>query len=307
MTVKALPAGASAATYRFSFVRWRHLAFSLSALTLAVTVALLVWRGLALGLDFTGGLAVEAERAQPFQLFDLRAALAHSGLADATIQLSENGHRALIRVQDSAGAGIEAVRVAIGDGARVLGFDSLGPKVSGELLRSGLLSCLAAVGVIALYVWMRFEARFGLSALLTTFHDVALMVGFFAVTGITFDLTSVAALLLIAGYSINDTVVVFDRLREVLGKHRSLPLPAAIDLAITSTLRRTLMTSATTLVTSVALMIFGGPVLFGFAAATTFGLVLGTLSSIFVAAPLLLVLPGRLPGQGEPAEPEPAP
>jgi preprotein translocase SecF subunit len=158
------------------------------------------------------------------------------------------------------------------------------------------------VGAIGVYIWLRFEAKFGVAAFLTTLHDLVAMVGFYAVTGLSFDLTSVAALLAIAGYSINDTVVIFDRVRELLTKRRDLPAPDVMDRAITSTLRRTLMTSGTTLIASVALMLFGGPVLFGFAAAITFGVTVGTWSSVFVAAPLLLHLPGRMPGRDAPGD-----
>ncbi|ETX15534.1 preprotein translocase subunit SecF [Roseivivax halodurans JCM 10272] len=274
------------------FTRWRRIAFAISLFLLAATVALVAVRGFSLGLDFTGGLALEARSAVPFDTASLRAALAASGHADAVIQLTDAGRSVLVRIQDADGASAEAVRAALGPAARIVSEDSVGPKVSGELLRSGLLSCLLAVSAIAIYVWWRFEVRFGLSACLTTFHDVAMMLGFFALTGLTFDLTSVAALLLVAGYSINDTVIVFDRIREERGHYGAMPLPEVIDLAITDTLRRTLMTSGTTLATTISLMLFGGPVLFGFAAATTFGIALGTLSSIFIAAPLLLVLPG---------------
>lgn len=276
------------------FTRWRRLAFAISLTLVAATVLLLAFRGLSLGLDFTGGVALEARSAPSFDVSAIRAALAAAGHADAVIQLADAGRSVLIRLQDTTGHGADAVRAALGPAAQIVSEENVGPKVSLELLRSGLTSCLLAVGAIAVYVWLRFEARFGLSAFLTTFHDVVMMIGFFALTGLTFDLTSVAALLLVAGYSINDTVIVFDRVREDLGRNRAAPLPSVIDRAITDTLRRTLMTSGTTLATSVALMLFGGPVLFGFAAATTFGIALGTLSSIFVAAPLLLALPGPI-------------
>ena len=280
------------------FTRWRHVAFAISLSLLAATLALIAIRGFSLGLDFTGGVALEARSPVPFDVASIRAALAGAGHEDAVIQLTDAGRSVLVRIQDVAGGSADAVRAALGPAARIVSEDSVGPKVSGELLRSGLISCLLAVGAIAVYVWWRFEARFGLSACLTTFHDVVMMLGFFALTGLTFDLTSVAALLLVAGYSINDTVIVFDRIREERGRHRSMPLSEVIDLAITDTLRRTLMTSGTTLATTISLMLFGGPVLFGFAAATTFGIALGTLSSIFVAAPLLLVLPGPVETAG---------
>jgi preprotein translocase subunit SecF len=184
----------------------------------------------------------------------------------------------------------------------ILKTDAVGPKVSGELLTYGIGAALAAVIGIAIYVWFRFEARFGWAALITTFHDVFVIAGLFAVTGMTFDLTSIAAILTIAGYSINDTVVVFDRIRDMLKKYKKLSFDAIIDASITATLSRTLMTSFTTLITSLVMMFMGGPVLFGFAAAISFGIIIGTYSSIFVAAPLLIYLPGKLPGQRQRGE-----
>lgn len=284
----------TASAFRLRVSRFRYVAFSISLLLILVTAAALALGGLVLGLDFTGGTSISARSAATFDVAAIRTALGAAGHHDAIIQLSDMGRAVLVRMQDYTGGARDAVRVALGPDAQIVSEDAVGPKVSQDLLRSGLMASLGAVSAIAVYIWLRFEARFGLSAFLTTLHDVVLVLGFYAVTGLTFDLTSVAALLLVAGYSINDTVVVFDRLRERLSRHGAVALPDLIDEAISSTLRRTLMTSATTLLTSVALMIFGGPVLFGFAAATTFGIALGTLSSIFVAAPLLLVLPGAL-------------
>lgn len=276
------------------FTRWRRIGFAAVLVLLAAGAGALAARGLNLGLDFTGGVLVEASRQTPFDPGALRAGLTAAGLPDASVQTADGGTTALIRAQSGGVDALAAAREALGPDASVRSQSAVGPKVSGELLRSGALACLAAVSAISVYIWLRFEARFAIAAFLTTLNDVAMLVGFFAVTGISFDLTSIAALLAIAGYSINDTVVVFDRVRDTVARNPGAPLDGLIDRAITDTLRRTLMTSGTTLVTTVALMIFGGPVLFGFAAAVSFGIVLGTLSSIFVAAPLLLHLPGRL-------------
>jgi preprotein translocase subunit SecF len=286
------------------FSRWRRLGFAASAAMMTLTAGALAWNGLVLGLDFAGGVLVEA-RGPVFDAGALRAALAAAGLPEAQVQLAEAGAVALIRAPADDAAAIEAVRMALGDGATIRSAEVVGPKVSGELLRSGVLASLSAVSAIGLYIWLRFEAKFGVAAFLTTLHDLVAMVGFYAVTGLSFDLTSVAALLAIAGYSINDTVVIFDRVRELLTKRRDLDLADVMDRAATSTLRRTLMTSGTTLIASVALMLFGGPVLFGFAAAITFGVTVGTGSSVFVAAPLLLHMPGRTPGRDAPDDQAP--
>jgi preprotein translocase SecF subunit len=296
-----MPDAAAPASAPFTFSRWRWVGFGVTlALTLA-TLAALVVDGLAFGLDFTGGVIVEARSAASFDAGALRAALAAAGVPDAVVQLGDGGGSAFVRAPYLDGVdSVERIREALGAGAEIRSAEAVGPKVSGELLRGGAIACLLAVAGIAIYVWLRFEAKFGVAAFLTTLHDVVMIIGLFAVTGMTFDLSTVAAMLAVAGYSINDTVVVFDRIRETLGREPDSPIESVIDRSITETLRRTLMTSVTTLVTTVALMVLGGPVLFGFAAAITFGVLIGTYSSIFVAAPLLIHLPGRLPGRGEP-------
>lgn len=300
-------AGPLSPARRYPFARWRRVGFGISLGLMVLGAAMLALRGLNLGLDFTGGALIEARGATPWDLTALRGALAAVGLPDAVIQLSDGGRDVFIRLAEEGASVTEAVRRALGPGVTILSEATVGPKVSGDLLRSGLLASFSAVAAIGVYVWLRFEARFGLSAFLTTLHDVVMMVCFFAITGLPFDLTSIAALLMIAGYSINDTVVVFDRMREVIRRHRMMSLEHVIDTAITDTLRRTLMTSGTTIAAALSLLIFGGPVLHGFAAAVTFGIVLGTFSSIFVAAPLLLHLPGPLPGQDVAAASEPTP
>jgi preprotein translocase subunit SecF len=190
---------------------------------------------------------------------------------------------------------------ALGPGVTVRDAKAMGGKVSDELRFAGVLACVMAMLAIALYIWFRFESKFAWSALITTFHDVYAVVGLFSISQwtpwpLTFDLTIVAAVLTVAGYSINDTVVVFDRIREMLKKYKKVPLPQIVDISITATLSRTLITSIATLLASFAMMALGGPVLFGFAMAIVFGIFIGTLSSIFVAAPLLIHLPGRVPG-----------
>ncbi len=286
------------------FTSWRRIGFAVSIVLALLTFGTLAVQGLNLGLDFTGGVSIEAALGRPADaaaLADLRGRLSAEGVGAAEAQAVDDGASVLIRlgVDPAAGtsagaAAADAVERALGPSAEIRSREVVGPKVSGELLRSGALASLLAVLGIAIYVWLRFEARYGFAAFLTTLHDVVMTVGLYAVTRLSFDLTSVAALLAIAGYSINDTVVVFDRIRETIGLRGVEALPAVIDRAVTDTLRRTLMTSGTTLAATISLMIFGGPVLFGFAAAVTFGIVIGTLSSIFVAAPLLLHLPGAI-------------
>jgi preprotein translocase SecF subunit len=182
---------------------------------------------------------------------------------------------------------------------KIRGAAAVSGKVSNELFQGGIIACLLALAAIALYIWFRFESKFGWAALITTFHDVYAILGLFSIfkAYLVFDLTIVAGVLTLAGYSINDKVVVFDRIREMLKKYKKIPLPKIIDISITATLSRTLITSLATMMAGGAMLFLGGPVLFGFAVSICFGIIIGTYSSIFVAAPLLIHLPGRVPGQ----------
>lgn len=319
-TLDLPPAAAPAVSARraLPFTAWRFFGFSATLAMLLATVVALWAGGLNLGLDFTGGVAVQASRATPFDVAQLRGALAARGLEGAVVQLGDRGATVYIRAQllpeapsptaenSAARRTVDAIRASLGAEARVEKSETVGPKASARLLQSGVVATLLAIGAIAVYVWVRFEAKFGWAALLTTLHDVVVLLGFYAVAGLSFDLSSIAALLAIAGYSINDTVIVFDRIRETLGRFPSLPIDEVIDRSITDTLRRTLATSGTTLMTSLSIMIAGGPVLFGFGAAISFGILAGTFSSIFVAAPLLRYLPGALPGRTAPEAGSPA-
>lgn len=296
------------------FMRGRHIAFAVTLLIAAISAISISVQGLNLGLDFTGGVLVEGSSPSVADSQNIRNALADAGFPDAGVQLADGGKVVLARLPpadaEDAGRLSDVVREAIGAGATIVRVDAVGPSVSGELLQKGLIATGLAVVMISVYVWFRFESKFGLAALITTFHDVFATIGLFSVTQMSFDLPIVAGILTVAGYSINDTVVVYDRIRENLRRHKSASLTELIDRSITETLRRTTTTAGTTLITSVAILIFGGPVLFGFAAAISFGILIGTYSSIFVAAPLLIYLPGKLPGrdvtQSEDGRPAPA-
>lgn len=284
------------------FMRWRMLGVVVTVIVALGSIGALATMGLNLGLDFTGGVLIEASQATAFDVGAVRDQVAGAGFAESAVTLTDGGNTAVIRVPLGAtGGDVQAVATQItqslGPNVEILKADAVGPKVSGELFWKGVTASLLAVVVIGIYVWFRFESKFGWAALITTFHDALAVVGLFAVTRMTFDLTIVAGVLTVAGYSINDTVVVFDRIRETLRKYKKLPLAEVIDISVTATLSRTLMTSGTTLLAGIAMMVLGGPVLFGFAASIVFGIVIGTYSSIFVAAPLLLHLPGRLPGE----------
>ncbi|MEQ9608800.1 MAG: protein translocase subunit SecF [Kiloniellaceae bacterium] len=300
---------------RLGFMQWRRAAFTFTLLLTLVSLAALWALGLNLGVDYAGGLLVEARAQAPFDLATLRGQLDALDLGDVTLQAFGGGQDLLIRLQEQPGGAvgqehaIAAVKALLTPGFEIRRTEAIGPQVSRELLQDGLLAALLAVLLIGVYVWFRFEWQFGLAAVLTTFHDVIATFGLFAVFQLEFNLTILAALLTIAGYSINDTVVVFDRIRENLRGYKAMPMERLIDLSVNQTLRRTLLTSGTTLLAVLALLVFGGPVLRNFSLALIWGLVVGTYSSIFVASALLLHLPSlrreeRQQAQA-PAQPEP--
>ncbi len=281
----------------FRFMHWRKVAF---ALTLVITLASLgsLWiQGLNLGVDYAGGILIEARALSPFDLATLRSQLATLNLGDVVLQAFDGSQDVLIRFQEQPGGpeaqqfAVAAVKSMLAPAFEIRRTEYIGPQVSHELLRDGLLAALLAVVLIGIYVWFRFEWQFGLAAVITTFHDVIATFGLFSLFQLDFNLTILAALLTIAGYSINDTVVVFDRVRENLRVYKSMPLTRLIDRSVNQTLTRTLMTSGTTMLAVLALLFLGGPVLRNFSLALAWGLIIGTYSSIFVASALLLHLP----------------
>lgn len=284
------------------FMKIRWVGFLVTIAMIVITTWSLATKGLNMGLDFTGGVQVEAEAtgAKPFDAGVVRQEVTRAGFHESNVTTSEAGRTIIIRVPLDSGETVEQISskitAALGPEAKVRKTDNVSGKVSGELFGKGILACLLAVLGIGAYVWFRFEFKFGTGAFLTTFHDVYAVVGLWSVTQMTFDLTIVAGVLTVAGYSINDTVVVYDRIREMLKKYKKLTISEVIDISITATLSRTLMTSVTTLLAALAMVFLGGDVLKGFGISIVFGIVIGTYSSIFVAAPLLIHLPGRIPG-----------
>lgn len=296
------------------FIRFRGIAFALSALLIVASVVLFLARGLNYGIDFQGGILIEIKTEEAVDLGPLRTGLNSLGLGDVQIQQFGEPEDVLIRVQRQEGdakAQEAAVNLVKGKlGGIVAGeisyrrVEFVGPKVSGELVRDGILSVTLALMAVLLYIWVRFEWQFGLGAVIALFHDVIITIGMFAFTQLEFNLSIIAALLTIVGYSLNDTVVVYDRIRENLLKFRKMPIKELLDLSINDTLSRTTMTSFTTLLALFALFIFGGEVIRGFTAAMIWGIFIGTYSSIFVAAPILLLFnPREQGGEGAP-EPE---
>lgn len=286
------------------FMKMRWLGFMISALIMIATTVSLATQGLNMGLDFTGGVQITASRDTVFDAGVVREQVSAAGFEESNVTTADNGNTVLIRVpaqEDSADIDVVArqVSAALGEGITIRDAAAVSGKVSDELFQGGIIAAVLALVAIALYIWFRFESKFGWAALITTFHDVYSIVGVFSIFQywLTFDLTIIAGVLTLAGYSINDKVVVFDRIREMLKKYKKIPLPRVIDISITATLSRTLITSLATMMAGGAMLFLGGPVLFGFAVSICFGIIIGTYSSIFVAAPLLIHLPGRVPGQ----------
>jgi preprotein translocase subunit SecF len=283
---------------KIDFFRLAKVTFGGSLVALAASVILTLVMGLNFGIDFRGGTTIRTESTQEVDVGAYRAALTPLGLGDVSItQVYDPGfradqHVAMVRIQ--AQDGVEAITPEIigkVEGALTAtdpaitfpSVESVGPKVSGELIKTAVIAVLAATAAIVVYIWLRFEWQFALGAMVALVHDVMLTVGVFALFQIKFDLTTIAALLTILGYSINDTVVVFDRLRENLIKFKTMPLTDVMNLSVNETLSRTLMTSGTTLIALISLMIFGGDVIRGFVFAITFGVLVGTYSSIYIA------------------------
>ena len=253
--------------------------------------------GLNCGVDFKGGTVLEISTApRPADLGALREALGRQGLGDVQVQGIDNESGALLRFETPAGQDanqvVARVRADLERQFAPVAFkrqEVVGPKVSGELFTNGVLALLVAIGLMMVYIWFRFGLTFGIGAVVALFHDVILTFGLFAIFKLEFTLVGVASILTIIGYSMNDTVVVLDRIRENLRKYKKMPLGELIDLSINETLSRTLITGITAVMVLAALAIFGGEALFGFSIALMFGIICGTYSSIYVGAPIILL------------------
>jgi preprotein translocase subunit SecD/preprotein translocase subunit SecF len=280
------------------FMRGRFAGLAVSAVLSTASVVLFFYPGLNLGIDFRGGVVMQVRTPAPADFTALRQALAAHGLREAGLQRFGDAAHVLIRLdskrdQAATQADVAQVRAALeqaAPGSVVEQTDAVGASVSAELFRNGLLALGISLLMILVYIWFRFEWQFAVGAVATLLLDVTKAIGFLAVTRIDFDLVMVAAILTIIGYSTNDKVVVYDRVRENLRKYKSMPLRELIDLSINETLNRTLGTSMTVFLASLPLALFGGPSISGFAWVMLFGIAVGTSSSIFIAAPILLFL-----------------
>ncbi len=282
------------------FLKWRNVAMMISFISIVVSIVLVATRGLNLGVDFVGGQSVRVAFSETMPPIDeIREKVGAIGLGEATIQKFGTSDAVSIRTALPEGdkataerAGqrlVEGIKAAFPT-ATPGSVETVSGKVSEELLQTGALSLILAMIGISLYIWIRFEWQFGVGALFALFHDVTLTFGFFALTQMQFDLNIVAALLTIIGYSLNDTIVVFDRVRENLKKYRKMEIVPLLDLSLNETLSRTVMTSVSMLIALGMLLLFGPDVIFGFTAAMLLGIFVGTYSSMYMSAPILVWL-----------------
>lgn len=291
-----------------AFIEKRIIALIFSGLLVVGSLGLLGTKGLNLGIDFLGGILIEIKTDGPANVVGLRNKLSGLGLGEVSIQEFGAPDDVLIRVQRQEGGDTqqqEAVAIiSQAIKADVIEFrrtETVGPTVGAELIEAAIMAVLMAIGAILLYVWFRFEWQFGLGAIIALTHDVLATIGLFSLLGLEFNLASVAALLTIAGYSINDTVVIYDRVRENMRKYKKMPLTELFNKSINETLARTVMTSITTLLALLALVLLGGEVIRGFSIALIFGVLVGTYSSVALAVPTLLYLRVKRDSGGEEA------
>ena len=279
---------------KIDFMRWHLHGFVFSGLLTVLTAVLFLTPGLNYGIDFLGGTLIEARTTTgPANLAEMRAKLDALNLGEVSLQQFGSPSDVLIRMAQQPGGdaaqmkAIQAARDALGPDVDYRRVEVVGPSVGSELIRAGVLATVLSLAAIAVYVWFRFEWQFGIGAMVATFHDVTSTVGLFALLQLEFNLTILAAVLTLAGYSINDTVVIYDRMRENMRKHRTMPFRELINLSLNETLARTILTVTTTTLAVLALLLFGGQVLRGFSIALLWGMFIGTYSSLFIAAPLI--------------------
>ncbi|MGR3615978.1 MAG: protein translocase subunit SecF [Paracoccaceae bacterium] len=286
------------------FSRWK-MWLGVSAVLILLGLVSFAIQGLNFGIDFRGGTTIRTESTQAVDVAAYRAAIAPLELGDVSITevfdptFDEDEFVTMIRIQAQEGAesvtadmveGVQGALAEVAPDIKFVSVESVGPKVSGELIQTAVIAVVLAIGAVLIYIWLRFEWQFALGAVAALVHDVVLTIGIFSELQIKFDLAIIAALLTIVGYSLNDTVVVFDRVRENLRKYKKKTLAEVLNLSINETLSRTVMTSVTTLLALISLFILGGDVIRGFVFAMIWGVIVGTYSSVFVASTILLWL-----------------
>jgi preprotein translocase subunit SecF len=283
---------------KFDFMRFRRISFPVSALLSIVAIVLFFHPGLNLGIDFIGGTLIELQtKSGPADLAKMRATLTGLNLGDVQLQSFGGPDNVLIRVAQQPGGeqaqqvAVDKVRGALGSDIEYRRIEVVGPRVSSELLSYGTIGIIVAILSILIYLWFRFEWQFALGAMIANVHDLVLTLGFMSLMQVDFDLTSIAALLTILGYSLNDTVVIYDRIREMLRRYKKLPMTDLLNVSINSTLSRSIITHLTVTLALLALFLFGGHAIHGFVTTMMFGVVLvGTYTSVFIASPILIYL-----------------
>ena len=279
---------------KVNFLRFRQIGMGLSLVLCLASAVLFTTKGLNYGIDFQGGILIEVRTSGPANIGQIRGQISKLELGNIEIQEFGKPTDVLIRVERQPGGAkeqnkaVEKVKSTLGSDVDYRRIEFVGPKVSGELVEAGITAVLLALAAMLLYIWFRFEWQFGVGAVVALVHDVLLTIGVFSILGLEFNLSTVAAILTIAGYSINDTVVVYDRVRENLRKYKVMELIELLNLSLNDTLSRTLLTSITTLLALFILYFFGGEVLKGFSFALIWGVLIGTYSSLMVATPLLI-------------------
>jgi preprotein translocase subunit SecF len=283
---------------KFDFVRFRRISFPISAALSIAAILLYFFHGLNFGIDFKGGTLMEVRaKTGAADLASMRSTIGGLGLGEFQLQQFGSPADVLIRISQQTGGeqaqqnAVEKVKSALGNEVEYRRVEVVGPRVSGELLSYGIMGLMLAIGAIFIYLWFRFEWQFALGAMIANVHDLVLTIGFMSLAQIDFDLTSIAALLTILGYSLNDTVVIYDRIREILRRYKRMPMPELLNLSINQTLSRSVVTHVTVSLALLALLLFGGQAIHSFTATMMFGVVLvGTYTSIFIAAPILIYL-----------------
>jgi preprotein translocase SecF subunit len=281
---------------QFDFVGKRWLGFALSMGVIVLTAFLIATRGLNLGIDFSGGILLEVRVEEEVSLAEMRDLLSDKERwGEVSLQNIGDAGDIMIRVQTSEeveqAERVEQLKTVLSSsypGISYRKIDYVGPTIGQELIESGVMALVIAMGAMMLYIWFRFEWQFGLGGIVALIHDALIMVGFYAISGFDFGLTSIAAILTVIGYSINDSVVIYDRIRENMRRYKKKTIPELLNLSINQTLSRTIVTALTTVLAALALALFGGEVLRGFSYALVVGVVVGTYSSIFIAAPILM-------------------
>jgi len=301
---------------RFDFMRFRRISFPISALLSIIAILLYFFHGLNFGIDFVGGTLIEVEtKTGAADLAQMRSTIGSLHLGDFQLQQFGAANDVLIRISEQPGGdaaqqeAVQKVREALGAEVEYRRVEVVGPSVSTELLAYGTIGLVLAIGAILIYLWFRFEWQFALGAMIANVHDIVLTVGFMSLTRVDFDLTSIAALLTILGYSLNDTVVIYDRIREMLRRYKRLSMPDLLNASINATLSRSIVTHLTVSLSLLALLLFGGQAIRSFTATMMFGVVLvGTYTSVFIASPILIYLGVGRTRLGEAEAPEtPAP